>query len=402
VAAGSVWQQQGPVADLPVPQADPGVVPDAMPRSDGSDNPAQPDSKPIVLPDIPGALVQQSEADATELIKRLAPFHRAIEIGGFTFPSGVEPDRPVSLPAGGVVPTIQPRAPEPADQPSLPIRIQSLPLSGGLDFGSGNSSGSGGSKHSNDDHPPPRLPPIAPAPLQTEGRLSDLLIRARRETSGSSRPASTEKPKQAPPPEKDPTPRMQASESKPAPATPSAPAAVEPTGGTGPTGPKRSAIIAEAPTGKATALDPPPAAPRRIDHVMVDLKDDTGDHGRLRLALSGSTVRATILPNDPELADRLTAGIRELRQSLEDHGFPEPRVTVQLPKSDLPLGGHLFGRDVVTEVRGLAAKGDSQAPSDEDPRGRWQADQSSRQARDQRHQNRQQREQPDEGGGRTE
>jgi hypothetical protein len=32
VAAGSVWQQQGPVADLPVPQAEPGVVPDAMPR----------------------------------------------------------------------------------------------------------------------------------------------------------------------------------------------------------------------------------------------------------------------------------------------------------------------------------------------------------------------------------
>jgi hypothetical protein len=390
VAAGSVWQ--GPIADRPVPQVDVPVVPDTSPGSDDETKAGAPEPKPIVLPDIPGAALQQLEADADELIKRLAPFHRAIEIGGFTFPSGIEPDRPALPSTAGAVPTVQPRAPEPVDQLSPPIRVEPLPLSGGLDFGSGTAANSGGSKHSNGDHPPPRLPPIAPPPPQTEGRLSDLLIRAHREATSASRPAPADKAEKAPP-GKDAAPTSPASDSKPAPAASSAPTVAP----SGPAAPRRPAIIAEAPASKAATLDPPAAAPRRIDHIMVDLKDDTGDHGRLRLALSGSTVRATIMPNDPDLADRLTAGIRELRQNLEERGFPEPRVTVQPPKSDVPLGGHLFGRDVVTEIRGPAAKADSQGPRDEDPRGRWQADQSERERRDQRHQNRPDREPQEEG-----
>jgi hypothetical protein len=205
---------------------------------------------------------------------------------------------------------------------------------------------------------------------------------------GSNRSGPIDKPAA----EKDAAPiRAESGDPKPAAPGTSAPPSVAPNA------PKRPEIVAEGPPPKATTLDPPAATPRRIDHVMVDLKDDTGDHGRLRLALSGSTVRATILPNDPALADRLTAGIRELRLSLEERGFPEPRLTVQVPKTETPVGGHLFGRDVVAELTGLAAKSDSHAPTDEDPRGRWQADHSDRQPRDQRPHHRHQREPQDEG-----
>ncbi|MGE0443257.1 MAG: hypothetical protein AB7S39_22455, partial [Gemmatimonadales bacterium] len=95
-------------------------------------------------------------------------------------------------------------------------------------------------------------------------------------------------------------------------------------------------------------LDAGNAIARRVDHLMLDLNDGGTDLGRLKVSVTGPTVRATILPNDPVLADRLTVGIRELRQSLEERGFPEPRITVVAPRQETNvwLAG---GREVVTD-----------------------------------------------------
>ncbi len=84
----------------------------------------------------------------------------------------------------------------------------------------------------------------------------------------------------------------------------------------------------------------------RMEQVTVDLKDEAGDHGRLRLSVQGSSLRATILPNDPELATRLNDGLRELRQNLSDRGFAAPRISVQGPRVADGLPGLApLGRD---------------------------------------------------------
>jgi hypothetical protein len=77
-----------------------------------------------------------------------------------------------------------------------------------------------------------------------------------------------------------------------------------------------------------------PAAPR-TEQITVDLADETGGHGRLRLSLRGSSLRATIIPDEPEFAARLAVGLRELKRSLEDRGFT-PRLTVQAPSAAEP------------------------------------------------------------------
>lgn len=123
----------------------------------------------------------------------------------------------------------------------------------------------------------------------------------------------------------------------------------------------------------ATSLESEQRIARRVDSLLLDLKDDQGDYGRLRVSVSGPTVRATILPNDPGLADRLHVGIRELRQSLEDRGFTEPRLSVQQPKAMtadqpvwMPTGRELPVDPAIIEQRGL-----SRQTAEEERRDRW-------------------------------
>lgn len=130
------------------------------------------------------------------------------------------------------------------------------------------------------------------------------------------------------------------------------------------------------------ALDPGERMARRVDSLMLDLKDDQGDYGRLKVSVSGTNVRATIMPNDQSMADRLNVEIRQLHQSLTERGFPEPKVTVQNPPAvaDQPRWNP-FARE---EVAGASASEHSQpgrGGPDDERRERWTGTREQQQQR---------------------
>lgn len=97
-----------------------------------------------------------------------------------------------------------------------------------------------------------------------------------------------------------------------------------------------------------TVAAPEPATPiGRREHVVVQLTDETGDVGRIRVAVSGGTVRATIIPHDPALVDRLNQNLRDLKQTLEDRGFTDPLVAIQASRR--PEAAQPTGREPVVD-----------------------------------------------------
>ena len=116
----------------------------------------------------------------------------------------------------------------------------------------------------------------------------------------------------------------------------------------------------------APVLAPPTPTIRR-DQVTIQFADEGGEVGRIRVAVNGPTVRATIIPHDPALAERLTGNLRELRRSLEERGFSEPRVTVQAPRSAEPPVGILAGREIA-DYTGILEFRDPTRGANEDPR----------------------------------
>ena len=56
---------------------------------------------------------------------------------------------------------------------------------------------------------------------------------------------------------------------------------------------------------------------------------EEGLEGRLRVALRGGLLRATIVARDPERARELESGLNELRGALGGRGFPDVRLAVQ-------------------------------------------------------------------------
>lgn len=92
----------------------------------------------------------------------------------------------------------------------------------------------------------------------------------------------------------------------------------------------------------------------KIDRVTLDFGEgDTA--GRLRVALRGTEVRATIIPADGVAAVRLEAGLRELQHHLVDRGFSDAQITVQAPRggsdSTVVYAPHGDGRTEVAEAR---------------------------------------------------
>ncbi len=124
---------------------------------------------------------------------------------------------------------------------------------------------------------------------------------------------------------------------------------------------------------------------RRIDHLTLDLKDDAGDYGRLRVSVSGPLVRATIMPNDPAMADRLNLEIRQLKTSLEERGFPEPKLTVLAPRATEPAAWVPVGREVVADAMPTAQTNTERRTSEDERRDRWAANRDQRRD-EQRHQ----------------
>ncbi len=121
----------------------------------------------------------------------------------------------------------------------------------------------------------------------------------------------------------------------------------------------------------ATATDPGERIARRVDHLMLDLKDDQGDYGKLRVSVSGSNVRATIMPNDQAMADRLNIDLRQLHQSLTERGFPEPKITVQNPVStELPRWNPL-AREGVADTAPTDHRSPGRHGPDDEQQERW-------------------------------
>ena len=67
----------------------------------------------------------------------------------------------------------------------------------------------------------------------------------------------------------------------------------------------------------------------RPDQVTLRVEGESGEEARLRVAVRGRDVRATIATDDPSLARRLEEGLGSLRNALGDRGFDKSQVLVQ-------------------------------------------------------------------------
>lgn len=80
----------------------------------------------------------------------------------------------------------------------------------------------------------------------------------------------------------------------------------------------------------ATAFDAAGLAPRRaLDRVTLPFEGENGLEGRLRIALRGNALHATIVTPDPDSAARIEGAIGELHRALVERGFSEVRLAVQ-------------------------------------------------------------------------
>lgn len=83
--------------------------------------------------------------------------------------------------------------------------------------------------------------------------------------------------------------------------------------------------------------------------VTVRFADADGGEGRLRVAVRGEAIRATILSGDPQTVQRLTENRAELRSRLHERGFAETEVSVrEIDRHARHSGGR--SRDMDTEV----------------------------------------------------
>lgn len=151
--------------------------------------------------------------------------------------------------------------------------------------------------------------------------------------------------------------------------------------------------------GAATAADPTDRIARRVEHLMLNIADDQGEYGRLKVSVAGTSVRATILPNDPVLAERLTVDLRQLKQQLGDRGFADAAVTVQAPRvvENGASSPALVVRDVV-ETTGFEARM-ADRPRAEDQRRETPRDPRDQQREDQRPSHRSRDQRQDKRGG---
>lgn len=80
----------------------------------------------------------------------------------------------------------------------------------------------------------------------------------------------------------------------------------------------------------------PGAGGNRSNHVTVHFAGEGGLDGRLRVAVRGQSVRATIVSEDHAMADRLSRNIDELHHALRGRGFSEASVSIQRGQQQTP------------------------------------------------------------------
>jgi hypothetical protein len=94
---------------------------------------------------------------------------------------------------------------------------------------------------------------------------------------------------------------------------------------------------------QAPRSEQPAARPSPIDRVTVKFTDSDGVEGRLRVAVRGQAVRATIVSENETVARRLEAHIGELQQTLDHQGFRESQIAVQHVRRGAELGSLAVG-----------------------------------------------------------
>jgi hypothetical protein len=82
---------------------------------------------------------------------------------------------------------------------------------------------------------------------------------------------------------------------------------------------------------RLAAIDPARTRVTSADQITLRVEDAQGAEARLRVAVRGRDVRATIVADDPALARRLEEGLGGLRQALGERGFGRAEVAVQTP-----------------------------------------------------------------------
>ncbi|HXE56363.1 MAG TPA: hypothetical protein VNK43_00030 [Gemmatimonadales bacterium] len=108
------------------------------------------------------------------------------------------------------------------------------------------------------------------------------------------------------------------------------------------------------------------------DRVTLHLTDDAGGVTRVRIAVRGERLRATIVPPDGEAARRLRVATGELERSLAQHGFPDARVTVQASMPAAPpseAGPHWFSAPPPSGPSEVAVARGQDAPTSDPHRG---------------------------------
>ena len=77
------------------------------------------------------------------------------------------------------------------------------------------------------------------------------------------------------------------------------------------------------------------------DQVTLHFSGEDGLEGKLRVAVRGQNVRATILSDDPVAAARFSRGLGDLQRALLERGFSEARLNVQhMVRSEDPASGN--------------------------------------------------------------
>ena len=310
----------------------------------------------------PGDPPRSSEPRSLEVGKapRPASSEPVIEIAGFVF---ADREEGAGSTPNGKKPAVESSSDSPAagkPAPEWVAKVRDLKTSGG-------------------DGPPAR-----PTPGREEGTVLRPSVEQTRIVLAADRPAATREPARSK--REGPTVEVaDASSHRPehsgTEAGPRAvPAGAAPVG----RGSERQAVavgtVATTPTGPA---DQGERIARRVDSLLLDLKDEQGDYGKLRVTVAGPNVRATIMPTDPSMADRLNVEIRQLHQTLQERGFPEAKLTVQNPAaSELPRWNPL-ARETVAGAAAEQRSANPQGPED-DRRDRWNGsrEQQERQEQD--------------------
>lgn len=132
----------------------------------------------------------------------------------------------------------------------------------------------------------------------------------------------------------------------------------------------------DAPAVHAPATVRTPDEPMRgagpTSHVTVQLDGDTLGANRVRVAVRGDSVRATVFADEGK-ASSLAAHLPELRRALEEHGFADARVTIQAEAAvdrSSPIAAAAVSDDL--RLRTAGASRSERGGNEQTPRGQRQ------------------------------